>query len=338
MSTLFYENTDFIKIVIAAMVTFLGSEFMAIFPIFSNFKKNEKNVMKHIVPIWEITGTMIVFFVVELELIYSALTPIASYLFIPLIGTFVLLIILRNVWIIYAEFLWKHKDYKEINNENLYRFYSIATFIMVVAFITGVLTLMYGKGIHLNLTTLQDSYINYIPILSTGYYWSFMIGTLFIAYGLSTVFYRTIDNKSYIPLITVIIGLILSIVGLSGIATADKVPSSDLYFLIIPVILTLMFPILYRIKSTTNIASYKPLFFVLMVISIFIIEEPVTYIAGGAFPLTDFASANSTLSMNIIISGIGGSMFVLLMIMYSYVYSNEHIEIENKPVTKKAKN
>ena len=103
-------NGVFLKIVIAAMVIFLFSEFIAIYPIFSNYEKHKTVVLKHIVPIWEITGTMIVFFVVELELIYSGLVPIASYLFIPVVGLFVILLILRNVAIIYSEFIWKKVD------------------------------------------------------------------------------------------------------------------------------------------------------------------------------------------------------------------------------------
>ncbi len=322
MDIYFYANTYFIKLVIATMVVFLGSEFMAIFPVFTNFKKHKETVERHIVPIWEITGTTIVVFVVELELIYSSLTPIASYLFIPLVGTFILLLILRNVWIIYAEFIWKNKHNRVINSENFYKGYLIATFIMVILFLTAIVTLMYGKGIHLNLTDLSASYISYIPILSTYNYWLFLLGTLFVAYGLSAVFYRTMKIESFVPLTTVIIGLILSISGLYGIAIADKVPSGDLYLLIIPLILTLIIPVLYMNKRTTNIASYKPVFFILLVFAVFIIEAPVTYIAGGAFPISNFASANSMQAFNLYLSILGGIIFLGFMIMYAYVYAN----------------
>ena len=318
----FYADTYVIKLVLATMVVFLGSEFMAIFPIFTNFEKNGENVKRHIVPIWEITGTVVVFFVVELELIYSYLVPVASYLFIPLIGAFILLLILRNVAIIYAEFLWKHKKYHAISNSNLYKGYSVATFIMMILFITGVLSLMYGKGIHLS----PAVYMDYMPLLSTYNYWLFLLGTLFITYGLSTVFYRTINIKSYIPLVTVIAGLILSTAGLAKIAIIDRVPSSDLYLLIIPAILTILIPVLYMNKKTTNLASYKPFFFVLMVFSVFTIEIPVMYIAGGAFPVSAFQSAPSMLAFNFYMSILGGIIFLLFMAMYAYVYSNNPVK------------
>jgi len=336
-----YANGILIKLVIAAMVVFLSSELIAIFPIYTDYEKSKNNVMRHIVPIWEITGTMIVFFVVELELIYSGLTPIASYLFIPVIGIFVLFLILRNVWMIYAEFIWK-----KVDSRPLYMFYSAATFIMVLGFVTAVAALMVGAPVHPDLTNLPGSYVDYSTLMfSAPYsavYWEFVIGTLSIAYGMSQIFYRTVKNTSLIPLATIIIGLILDSGAWYTVATLDKaVPSSISYSMIIPVIFTLAIAFMYYYKPTTHLASYKPLWFVLMTFAVFSLEIPITNIAGGAFPITYFASTNSMQAFNFYLSILGGIIFLLLMAMYSFVYNSGRLsfkpETEEKEKTKKKK-
>ena len=324
-------NGVVLKIVIAAMVAFLFSEFIAIFPIFSNYEKHKTVVLKHIVPIWEITGTMIVFFVVELELIYSGIIPIASYLFIPVIGTFVVLLILRNVAIIYAEFIWKKVDSKP-----LMMFYSGATFLMVIGFVTAIAALLVGNSVstaipslppllHINLANLSKSYIDYWALLTapvySAVYWEFLFGTLFIAFGMSQVFYRTAKRTSYVPLLTIIFGLFLSVNAWNVVATlAGGKFIGD--YMILPVIITLAVPLLYMYKPTTQFASYKPFWFLAMVIAVLFLELPITRIAGGAFPITVFASTNSMQIANFWLSIIGGIIFLLLMIMYAYVYNN----------------
>jgi cytochrome d ubiquinol oxidase subunit II len=324
-------NGVVLKIVIAAMVAFLFSEFIAIFPIFSNYEKHKTVVLKHIVPIWEITGTMIVFFVVELELIYSGIIPIASYLFIPVIGTFVVLLILRNVAIIYAEFIWKKVDSKP-----LMMFYSGATFLMVIGFVTAIAALLVGNSVstaipslppllHINLANLSKSYIDYWALLTapvySAVYWEFLFGTLFIAFGMSQVFYRTAKRTSYVPLLTIIFGLFLSVNAWNVVATLAGAKFIGDY-MVLPVIITLAVPLLYMYKPTTEFASYKPFWFLAIVIAVLFLELPITRIAGGAFPITVFASTNSMQIANFWLSIIGGIIFLLLMIMYAYVYNN----------------
>ncbi len=342
-------NGVVLKIVIAAMVAFLFSEFIAIFPIFSNYEKHKTVVLKHIVPIWEITGTMIVFFVVELELIYSGIIPIASYLFIPVIGTFVVLLILRNVAIIYAEFIWKKVDSKP-----LMMFYSGATFLMVIGFVTAIAALLVGNSVstaipslppllHINLANLSKSYIDYWALLTapvySAVYWEFLFGTLFIAFGMSQVFYRTAKRTSYVPLLTIIFGLFLSVNAWNVVATlAGGKFIGD--YMILPVIITLAVPLLYMYKPTTQFASYKPFWFLAMVIAVLFLELPITRIAGGAFPITVFASTNSMQIANFWLSIIGGIIFLLLMIMYAYVYNNGRFSFnpENVESVKSQKN
>ncbi len=336
-------NGVVLKIVIAAMVAFLFSEFIAIFPIFSNYEKHKTVVLKHIVPIWEITGTMIVFFVVELELIYSGIIPIASYLFIPVIGTFVVLLILRNVAIIYAEFIWKKVDSKP-----LMMFYSGATFLMVIGFVTAIAALLVGNSVstaipslppllHINLANLSKSYIDYWALLTapvySAVYWEFLFGTLFIAFGMSQVFYRTAKRTSYVPLLTIIFGLFLSVNAWNVVATlAGGKFIGD--YMILPVIITLAVPLLYMYKPTTQFASYKPFWFLAMVIAVLFLELPITRIAGGAFPITVFASTNSMQIANFWLSIIGGIIFLLLMIMYAYVYNNGRFSFNPEKIEK----
>ena len=336
-------NGVVLKIVIAAMVAFLFSEFIAIFPIFSNYEKHKTVVLKHIVPIWEITGTMIVFFVVELELIYSGIIPIASYLFIPVIGTFVVLLILRNVAIIYAEFIWKKVDSKP-----LMMFYSGATFLMVIGFVTAIAALLVGNSVstaipslppllHINLANLSKSYIDYWALLTapvySAVYWEFLFGTLFIAFGMSQVFYRTAKRTSYVPLLTIIFGLFLSVNAWNVVATLAGAKFIGDY-MVLPVIITLAVPLLYMYKPTTEFASYKPFWFLAIVIAVLFLELPITRIAGGAFPITVFASTNSMQIKNFWLSIIGGIIFLLLMIMYAYVYNNGRFSFNPEKIEK----
>jgi len=338
-------NGVFIKIVIAAMVTFLFSEFIAIYPIFSNYEKHKTIVLKHIVPIWEITGTMIVFFVVELELIYSGLTPTASYLFIPVIATFVALLILRNVAIIYAEFIWKKVDSKP-----LMMFYSAATFIMVIGFVTAIASLLIGNSVSTAIPSLPpllhigsnmaNYSVDYFALLTapvySAVYWEFLFGTLFIAFGMSQVFYRIAKRTSYIPLVTIILGLFLNVNAWNVVATLAGAKFMGDY-MILPVIITIAIPLLYMYKPTTNLASYKPFWFIVMTIAVLFLELPITRIVGGLLPITDFASSPSMQFANFWLSVIGGIIFLLLMIMYAYVYNSGRFSMNPEKIEKTTK-
>ncbi|EQB70919.1 MAG: hypothetical protein AMDU1_APLC00044G0057 [Thermoplasmatales archaeon A-plasma] len=67
--------------IFAMLFAILSTELMAASAILFKYRESEQKVFRYLVPIWEVTGTFFVFYVVNLE----ALIPSA----LPLIGVFI---------------------------------------------------------------------------------------------------------------------------------------------------------------------------------------------------------------------------------------------------------
>lgn len=125
----------------------------------------------------------------------------------------------------------------------------------------------------------------------------------------------------------------------------DYMVNSD--FIIIPIILALIIPILYMFKSTTYLASYKPFVILLSIISVAFLELRVyPYVFGysnnPAF-IPDVLTDSAMQYLALIISVVGGTWLVLMMIYYGYVsnhrmaksyHQGRHREIKQTNTTK----
>jgi len=351
MANLIYGiNFDvlFLIVVIASMVTMFATELMAVVPIATRFKDNKTrvNVLSYIVPVWEVVGTFFVLWLVDMENVIPVLMPSIAYALFPLFAVFIFFLVVRNSFIIYAEFVWHENKY--FDERKLYAVYSIATFIMGIMALSVLAAITSGYGVHIygfvkgSSTSYASSYTNFGVFYSHLGVIGFIIGALILANGIGMVFYRLTDIKTamgkYLPLILVIIGLAIFMPSYYSISAKDYSVNNAL--IVIPIVLALVIPILYAFKGTTHLASYKPFIVILTIISITFLElKAYPYVFGSAnmaayIPKVTTNSAMEYLAF--IISVVGGIWLVFMMIYYAYVSNHRIARLipEQKPTVK----
>ncbi|WP_337859831.1 hypothetical protein [Ferroplasma sp.] len=351
MADLIYGlNIDvlFLIVVVASMVTMFSTEMMAVVPIATRFKENKTriNVLSYIVPVWEVVGTFFVLWLVDMENVIPILMPSISYALFPLFATFIFFLVVRNSFIVYAEFIWHEKQY--FDERKLYFVYTVATFIMGIMALSILAAISSGYGVHLygygavSYKPYSDSYTNFGVFYSHLGVIGFIIGALIMANGLGMVFYKLTDIKTptgkFLPLILVAIGLAIFMSSYYSITAKDYTVNN--IYIIIPIILALIIPILYIFKETTYIASYKPFIILLTIISLVFLElKEYPYVFGNANIVSYIPAVTTDTPMQylvFLISFIGGTWLVLMMIYYAYV-SNHRIAklIPETPTPKK---
>lgn len=152
MANLIYGlNFDvlFLIVVIASMVAMFSTELMAVVPIAMRFKDNKIriNVLSYIVPVWEVVGTFFVLWLVDMENIIPVLMPSIAYSLFLLFAIFIFFLVVRNSFIIYAEFVWHENKY--FDERKLYIVYSVATFIMGIMALSILAAISSGYGVHI---------------------------------------------------------------------------------------------------------------------------------------------------------------------------------------------
>ncbi len=105
-------------------------------------KKDERwsRAMDYIAPIWEITGTFIIFFIVNLAATYPDLLPIIDTMYSGPILVFAILLILRNAFLAYSEI-----SGNDANTGRMRTIYSISTIIAVVIALSVLTSALSGS-------------------------------------------------------------------------------------------------------------------------------------------------------------------------------------------------
>lgn len=326
----------FLIIVVASMVTMFSTELMATVPMLTKYKNPSvrENLLKYVVPVWEVVGTFIVLWLVDMETVIPKLMPAFSYTLFPLYAVFIFFLLMRNSIIIYAEFVWH--DNKYFDERKLYSIYTVSTFIMGLMALSILAAITSGYGFYsygydkYPTVPYSMSYANYAVFYSHIQVIGFIIGALIMSAGIGRVFYRISDIKNkfdrFLPLILVAIGLAIFMPSYYYLSLKDYTGNS--YYIIVPIILSLIIPILYAFKETTYLASYKPFVILLMVVSIIFMElREYPYVFGysnNPAYIPSIITDGPMQYLDLLVTVIGGTWLILMMIYYAYV-SNHRI-------------
>ncbi len=297
----------------------ISTELMAASSILFKYEESTKKVLPFIIPIWEITGTFFIFYAVNMESLIPDVLPFLAYAFIGYILIFLILYIGRNSSIILAETIWKNKY---INKKSLYKIYAIITYLLGAIIFVLYTALISGKGVNFTDRTFNlGTFIGYIP--DDG----FIIGSAILVFGIAAVFYNLNVNR-FLPLIVTTIGLIIA--GFSLIHLNDI---NNAYYLIIPIILTVIGPVLFIFDSTRTFISNKILFqAVLALATIFIIASLYPNMLGGTLSVGTLVN-NSAMQIQIFYATVVGGIILVILtyIFFRIAYFKDDSGKVNKP-------
>ncbi len=297
----------------------ISTELMAASSLLFKYEESTKKVIPFIIPIWEITGTFFIFYAVNMESLIPSVLPFLAYAFIVYILIFLILYIGRNSAIIVAETIWKNKL---ISKKSLYRIYAIITYIIGAIIFVLYTALISGKGVNFNAQTFNLlKFVAYLP--DDG----FIIGSAILVFGLASVFYGLNVNR-FLPLIVTVIGLIIAAVSFLKLNDIH-----NLYYLIIPVILTILAPVLYIIPSARKLISNKILFqTVIALATFFIIASLYPNMLGGTATITPLLNDSAMQIQTFYATVVGGIMlFILTYVFFKVAYFKNRSGEANLP-------
>ena len=291
-------------IIFSVFFTVAATELMAASAILFRYKESEKKVFRFLLPIWEISGTFFVFYVVNLEGLAPDVLPLLAYSFISYILIFLILYVLRNTVIISAENIWKNS---RINRRFLYSAYAVVTFVLGAIVVMIYASFLGGHG--LNYTAETFSLVSFLKFLPDD---GFVIGIAVLFFGLAAVFYG-LDVNRFLPLIVTAAGMIIAGISLLGLGNTNNTA-----LFAIPVIFTLLLPLLWIFPGTRYIAEKKLVFQGFIAISVFFLAySQYPYLLGKTLLIPSILN-NSAMQTQMFYATIIGGVILLLLTYFFY--------------------
>jgi cytochrome bd ubiquinol oxidase subunit II len=239
---LFYTNFAVFSVFLTLFIT----ELMGAILLLVDYDRSRARVLDHVVPIWEVTGTFAVFWVVTADFAYpSMLIPVATLL-AGYIVVFLILLVARNASISFAEYIIKRTW---LDAKKLYQTYAVATILIGVVVVVILSAIVSGAGV--TLSTLSFSFVGWLANPGSLPY---LLGVLLIGAGLAPVFYGIEELRRW-TLPGTVAGVALEAVALHLYAS----PFLDARFLV-PAALTILPAVLFQSSRTARIVTNKIVF------------------------------------------------------------------------------
>lgn len=161
-----------------------------------NYEKYGSRIMKYIVPIWEVNGTFIAFYVVNLEVTYPKLMTLVGTIYIAPVMAALIIFMAHNSYLAYSEYIGRKKP-----ERRFMKVYGVS--MMLVTFIAvSVLTSSVSGisvGVSSNTIDLYRMFIN-------GFNLAYFLGIVLITAGLTALFFRARTAFRYLPSALVMAG------------------------------------------------------------------------------------------------------------------------------------
>ncbi|MGC8608456.1 MAG: hypothetical protein ACP5UV_01140 [Thermoplasmata archaeon] len=284
-------------------------EVMGSFQLIFWWKKSSKNVLPFVIPIWELTGTFLAFWVVVADFAFPNVLVPAAYIYAVPLLLLLIFFIGRNAFIVFGEFVKKGL----FSDRTLYTIFSAFEILFVLVFLVFASSLVSGAGV--DISKLQFIASKWFSVPGD---WLFVISAVLVVIGLSFVFYG-LENYRLYAFIFTYLGIILTVV--TVLLIHSSVPAVTFNgVLAIPLIIGVLLPILFYIDSTKKIVETKVLFIAILAIAVFPFYSLVyPNVFGASVPVSIFIT-NTPMSIAFYYITLGGGIILLLMLSYmSYI-------------------
>ena len=303
MNGVFEINFAIFSLFIALYVTeIMGSVLLLLF-----WKATRAAVLPYVIPVWELTGTFGALWVVTADFAYPSLLLPAAALFAPVAVVGLIVFVIRNSSISYAEFILKRGW---LDEEKLYKAYALATVVVGLAVLMALSALFSGAGV--DLAAGSFSFLGWVSAPGS---LLFLLGTVLIAVGAAPIFYGVTTFR------TIVLPGVIAGMGVSILAYYLYSPSLVPGWMLAPVLLTLLAGLLFVLSDTTaRIVSHKVVFLTVLSLIVFSLQF-VAYptLADGAIPIDSVTTSGPMASAYVVITAIGAlliaAMIAFLLIM-----------------------
>ena len=306
MNLIFETNYGIFSVFAALLITeIIGAVVLLLF-----YDGAKSKVLGYAVPIWEVTGTFAAFWVVTGDMAYpTLLVPVAS-IFAALLTVFLILLVGRNVTIVFGEFIVKRRW---LDAKKLYQGYAVSTLLLGVSALMLLSALVSGSGVLSNSNPLSSNFDLGAWVSSAGS-WLFLLGTLLIGVGLAPVFFdiRPFAGKFFA---LTLLGIIVSIGGYYEYSS-----SLVTWYIAIPSVLTLAANLLYFSSRTAPIVTNKAVFIAVLSVIIFSLQGLVyPNFVGQALSIDSLTTTGPMVSVFYAVTAVGSALLAALIALYALV-------------------
>lgn len=313
INLIFYINFAIFAVFAGLLITeLMGSVLLLI-----NFDAARKKVLEHIVPIWEVTGTFGAFWVVVSDFAYPSILLPLAHIFAVGLMLFLILIVARNSTIVFAEYIMKRGW---LDERKLYKMYAVSTIILSLIVLTILSAIISGSGVDIESGTF--SLLGWIT--SPGSI-LFILGALFIGLGLAPVFYG-LDAFSFLTIPATLAGTGISLLSFFLYSPGLLVP-----YLVIPVVLTALVPVLNRLKTGRSLVQNKLVFMVVASVILFTLNPLVYPTAFGRAIGVDALTTTGPMSQAFTTITIVGCILIGIMMAFYLMAVRRDYEYRKQP-------
>ncbi len=245
---------------------------------------------------WAFSGTFIIFYVVNLEVTYPSLLTPAGTIYISVLMAAGLLIIFRNTFIAYSEYVGDASA-----KRSLTMVYALATLLAVVVLLSALSSTVTGDGV-----SLSPPGLNYLAMFINPYNISMLVCALAVSLLAASMIFNINSlfglGKPAICAILLVVVLVTFLYATSNVGFLVKGLGSRWYGLLPGIAALLAALFLYLSQSPRWLAKTAYAWLFVTVVGFELLGYPDIF--GGAASLTSFLTSPSAMSSGLIITGV----------------------------------
>lgn len=262
-------------------------------------------MLKYLMPIWEITGTFAVFYIVNFIASFPRLINVVGHLYIAPLLAAVMFFIVRNAALAYSEYM--HTP----SRRTYHYIYAVST--LVVAYIAVAVLSSGISGIGVNASTMHA---NLAAIMLNPFNVLVFAAVALIGLALAGMFFMESMHKAYLALAPAGVTLIAAAALLyDGSALASALGPDA--WLLAAVIAALAASIALWLAGK-RIARYAMLAWLFFAVDAFgAFQYP--YLFGGSIRITDYLNSAAVGSAATLVTLVGGLFLTIAMVFFVYI-------------------
>lgn len=268
-----------------------------------------KKVLEYLAPLWEITGTLSVFYLVNLAATYPGLLPAIDYLYLAPILFAAVFLIARDAYLAYSELSLEKKE-----NKKHARAYGILTLLTMFLLITILSSSVSGGAVDpINLS------VNFPYLLLNGFNILMFEAIITLASACAIVFFDLKYPKILATMAPFSLALLLMALVIHVPYIIAKAIGNPLY--LAPVIILFVLMALVYLYKNKYAKFFAVPFLFAGILTFELLEYP--YLFGGAVNLSYFVTPQPTTSYVLLFTLVGGGFLALALSLFFYVHHSK---------------
>lgn len=268
-----------------------------------------KKVIEYLAPLWEITGTLSVFYLVNLAATYPGLLPAIDYLYLAPVLLAVVFLMARDAYLAYSELSLEKKE-----NKKHARAYGILTMLTMLLIITILSSSVDGGGVN----PVEPS-VNFAYLLLNGFNILMLDSIIALASACAIVFFNLKYPKTLAIMTILSAALLLAALETHAPYMITNMVMNPLTLAPVTILFVLM-AMMYLARSQNTKFLVIPFLFI-GILTFEFLQYP--YIFGRSINLNNFVATPPIASYILLFTIIGGAFLTAALSLFFYIHHSK---------------